>query len=165
MAGFTQAVFLAGAALILVFQSIDRLIDPALITSVDFGLGVVVVSLVAAACLVVMQTWVVKKTGSTAIAADRAHYLTDVAVNVAVLFALGVTKLTGWTRADPVFALAISLYMVWGAYGISQQALTQLLDANCRRRNGNASGRLCSMRWCAGCARSADTLCGRSNLC
>ena len=31
-----------------------------------------------------------------------------VAVNVAVLIALGVTKLTGWTRADPAFALAIS---------------------------------------------------------
>jgi ferrous-iron efflux pump FieF len=128
VAGFTQAVFLAGAAVILVFQSIDRLISPELITSIDLGLWVIVVSLIAAAGLVVMQTWVVKRTGSTAIAADRAHYLTDVAVNVAAFLALGATKLTGWTRADPVFALAISAYMVWNAYGISQQALTQLLD-------------------------------------
>jgi ferrous-iron efflux pump FieF len=128
VAGFTQAVFLAGAALILVFQSIDRLISPELVTSIDLGLWVIVVSLIAAAGLVVMQTWVVKRTGSTAIAADRAHYLTDVAVNVAAFVALGATKLTGWTRADPVFALAISAYMVWNAYGISQQALTQLLD-------------------------------------
>ncbi len=128
VAGFTQAVFLAGAALILVFQSIDRLIFPELITSIDIGLWVIIVSLIAAAGLVAMQTWVVKRTGSTAIAADRAHYLTDVAVNVAAFLALGVTRLTGWTRADPVFALAISAYMVWNAYGISQQALTQLLD-------------------------------------
>lgn len=128
VAGFTQAVFLAGAALILVFQSIDRLISPELITSIDLGLWVIVVSLIAAAGLVAMQTWVVKRTGSTAIAADRAHYLTDVAVNVAAFLALGVTRLTGWTRADPVFALAISAYMVWNAFGISQQALTQLLD-------------------------------------
>jgi ferrous-iron efflux pump FieF len=128
VAGFTQAVFLAGAALILAFQSIDRLIVPQRVTSIDLGLWVVVASLAAAAGLVVMQTWVVKKTGSTAIAADRAHYLTDVAVNGAVLLALGVTKLTGWTRADPAFALAISLYMIWSAYGIAQQVLTQLLD-------------------------------------
>src|SRR6202041_595345 len=73
VAGFTQAVFLAGAALILVFQSIDRLISPELVTSIDLGLWVIVVSLIAAAGLVVMQTWVVKRTGSTAIAADRAH--------------------------------------------------------------------------------------------
>lgn len=128
VAGFTQAVFLAGAALILVFQSVDRLISPELITSIDLGLWVIIVSLIAAAGLVAMQTWVVKRTGSTAIAADRAHYLTDVAVNVAAFLALGVTKLTGWTRADPLFALAISGYMIWNAYGISQQALTQLLD-------------------------------------
>lgn len=128
VAGFTQAVFLAGAALILVFQSIDRLIVPASIREVDLGLGVIAGSLIAAAGLVALQTWVVKKTGSTAIAADRAHYLTDVAVNVAALLALGVTKLTGWTGADPLFALGISLYMIWSAYGISQQALTQLLD-------------------------------------
>ncbi len=49
-------------------------------------------------------------------------------MNVAAFLALGVTKLTGWTRADPLFALAISGYMIWNAYGISQQALTQLLD-------------------------------------
>jgi ferrous-iron efflux pump FieF len=128
VAGFTQAVFLAGAALTLAFQSIDRLIVPERVTSIDLGLWVTVGGLAAAAGLVVMQTWVVKKTGSTAIAADRAHYLTDVAVNGAVLLALGVTKLTGWTRADPAFALAISIYMIWSAYGISQQVLTQLLD-------------------------------------
>ncbi len=128
VAAFTQAVFLAGTALILAFQSIDRLIAPELITSIDLGLWVIAGSLVVAAGLVAMQSWVVSKTGSTAIAADRAHYLTDVAVNGAVLVALGVTKLTGWTRVDPLFALAISVYMVWSAYGISQQALTQLLD-------------------------------------
>ena len=128
VAAFTQAVFLAGTALILAFQSIDRLIAPELITSIDLGLWVIAGSLAVAAGLVAMQSWVVSKTGSTAIAADRAHYLTDVAVNGAVLVALGVTKLTGWTRVDPLFALAISVYMVWSAYGISQQALTQLLD-------------------------------------
>jgi ferrous-iron efflux pump FieF len=128
VAAFTQAVFLAGTALILAFQSIDRLIAPELISSIDLGLWVIAGSLAAAAGLVAMQSWVVRRTGSTAIAADRAHYLTDVAVNGAVLVALGVTKLTGWTRVDPLFALAISVYMVWSAYGISQQALTQLLD-------------------------------------
>jgi cation diffusion facilitator family transporter len=49
-------------------------------------------------------------------------------VNVAVLAALLVTKQTGWTRADPAFALAISGYMLWNAYGIAGTALAQLLD-------------------------------------
>jgi hypothetical protein len=72
--------------------------------------------------------WVVRRTGSTAIAADRAHYLTDIAVNLAVLTALGVTKLTGWHRADPAFGLGISGYMLTNALGIARAALIQLLD-------------------------------------
>ncbi len=67
-------------------------------------------------------------TGSTAIKADRAHYATDIAFNVAVLIALGVTEATGWTRADPIFALGIAAYMLWSAYHITHEALEQLLD-------------------------------------
>jgi ferrous-iron efflux pump FieF len=128
IASFTQATFLAGAALVLTFQSVDRLIYPASLGALHIGLWVILVSLLAAAGLVAMQSWVVQKTGSTAIAADRAHYLTDVAVNAAVLIALGVTKWTGWQQADPIGALAISAYMLWNAQRIAKAALVQLLD-------------------------------------
>jgi cation diffusion facilitator family transporter len=128
VAAFTQATFLAGAALVLAFQSIERLLFPQMITSLTLGVWVIGVSPMAAAALVAMQTWVVKRTGSTAIAADRAHYMTDVAVNAGVLAALVITKFTGWQRADPTFALFISGYMLWNARQIAQDALTQLLD-------------------------------------
>lgn len=96
VAGFAQAAFLAGAAFALIFQSVDRLIFPQPIKEIGLGLGVISLSLLAAGGLVALQTWVVRQTGSTAISADRAHYLTDVAVNIAVLAAFGVTKFTGW---------------------------------------------------------------------
>jgi cation diffusion facilitator family transporter len=92
------------------------------------GLAVIIGSLVAASGLVTLQTWVVRQTGSTAIAADRAHYLTDIAVNVAVLLALGITRYTGAQRADPIFALGISGYMLWNSRHIAMDALKQLLD-------------------------------------
>lgn len=133
VAGFTQASFLAGAALVLAFQSTERLIFPQMLGSLDLGVWIITISLLAAIGLVTMQTWVLKKTGSTAIAADRAHYLTDVALNAAVLLALTTTKYTGWKRADPTFALLISLYMLWSARRIAQAALTQLLDRELSR--------------------------------
>jgi cation diffusion facilitator family transporter len=108
VAAFTQATFLAGAAVVMAFQSVERFLFPEPVASLDFGVWVIVGSLLTAAVLVLMQTWVVKKTGSTAIAADRAHYQTDVAVNAAVLVALAVTNFTGWERADPAFAFVIS---------------------------------------------------------
>lgn len=128
VAALLQAVFLAGAGLALAFQSIQRLVSPEPLTDVDLGLWVMVGSLLAAAGLVAMQTWVVRRTGSTAIAADRAHYLTDVAVNLAVLAALGIARLTGWERVDPAFALAISAYMIWSSRSIALGALRQILD-------------------------------------
>jgi cation diffusion facilitator family transporter len=128
IAGFTQATFLAGAAMVLAFQSVERLVFPHPTEALEIGVWVIAGSLVAATALVVMQTWVLKKTGSTAIAADRAHYMTDVALNASVLVALGATRFTGWQRADPLFALAISVYMLWNARSIANEVLTQLLD-------------------------------------
>lgn len=128
VAAFTQAAFLAGAAATLTFQSIQRLIFPTPIESLEIGVWIIAVSLVAACGLVAMQSYVVRQTGSTAIKADRAHYATDIAFNSAVLIGLGVTGWTGWTRADPIFALGIAAYMLWSAHGIVGDALAQLLD-------------------------------------
>ena len=128
VAGFTQATVLTGAALVLAFQSAERLIFPEQIEQIGVGIAVILVSLAAAIGLVLVQTWVVRQTSSTAIAADRAHYLTDIAVNLAVLSALGVTRATGWERADPAFALAIAGYMLWSSYKIAMDVLEQLLD-------------------------------------
>ena len=128
LAAFAQGVVLGGAGIVLALQSAVRLVMPAELTQVAFGVWVVIGSLVVASGLVVMQTMVVRRTGSAAIAADRAHYIADVAVNLSALAALVVTARTGWHRADPAFALAISLYMLWNSYRIGAAAMTQLLD-------------------------------------
>ena len=128
VAAFTQASFLAGAAVVLTFQSIQRLVSPVSLDALEIGVWLIGASLLAALGLVAMQTWAVQRTGSTAIAADRAHYLADIALNAAVLLALGLTHWTGWTRADPAFALVISAYMLRNAYAIAREALEQLLD-------------------------------------
>ena len=128
VAAFTQATFLAGSAFVLAFQSVERFVFPIPLDALEVGVVLIAGSLLAACGLVALQSWVVSRTGSTAIAADRAHYLTDIALNAAVLAGLGVTQITGWTRADPAFALVISGYMLWNAYGIAHEALEQLLD-------------------------------------
>ena len=128
VAAFVQGMFLAGAAVALSLQSIGRLITPQPLTHLGFGLWVMLGSTLAAILLVALQSFVTARTGSTAVAADRAHYLTDIAVNLAALAALAVTAKTGWDRADPGFAFAISVYMLWNAKGIAGHALKQLLD-------------------------------------
>ncbi len=128
VAAFVQALLLAGAAIALGIESGQRLMYPEPLSQTGFGIWVIILSSFAAMALVSVQTYVVARTGSTAIAADRAHYVTDVAVNIAVLAALLLDRYLGWTRADAAGALAISLYMLWNARGMATEALVQLLD-------------------------------------
>lgn len=128
LAAFTQAILLAATGIVFGAQSVWRLLYPEPLVGVEMGLAVAAGSLVTSGFLVAMQTRVLRRTGSTAIAADRAHYLTDVVVNLAVLAALAVAWSTGWERSDPAFALVIALYMLWNASGIAGAASAQLLD-------------------------------------
>jgi ferrous-iron efflux pump FieF len=128
VAALIQALLLAGAALALGIESAQRVITPEPLKDIGFGIWVIIGSTVAAIALVSVQSYVVKRTGSTAIAADRAHYVTDVAVNIAVLGALVLDRFFGWTRSDAIGALAIACYMLWNAWGMAQHALVQLLD-------------------------------------
>jgi len=128
LAAFTQAVLLATTGIVFGAQSLWRLLFPEPLSGLDIGLAVAAGSVVTSGALVAMQSWVLRRTASTAIAADRAHYLTDVVVNLAVLVSLAVSWATGWARADPAFALAIALYMLWNASSIARAASVQLLD-------------------------------------
>ncbi|WP_406706619.1 cation diffusion facilitator family transporter [Sodalis sp.] len=128
IAAFVQAMLLAAAGVALGIESVSRLITPQALAAQGLGIIVIVVSTLCASLLVTMQTLVVKHTQSTAIAADRAHYITDIAVNIAVLCALVLEHQFGWIRADASGALAISCYMVWNARGMIRAAMLQLLD-------------------------------------
>ncbi|NDL62657.1 cation diffusion facilitator family transporter [Acerihabitans arboris] len=128
VAAFVQALLLGGAGLALGMESSQRLIHPQPLMQHGLGIWVIVGSTLCTGALVAMQTFVVKKTASTAIAADRAHYVTDIAVNMAVLCALVLDSVFGWTRSDAIGALAISCYMIWNARGMAISALRQLLD-------------------------------------
>ncbi|CAJ0998423.1 Ferrous-iron efflux pump FieF [Sodalis praecaptivus] len=128
IAAFVQAMLLAAAGVALGIESVSRLITPQALATQGLGIIVIVVSTLCASLLVIMQTLVVKYTQSTAIAADRAHYITDIAVNIAVLCALVLEHQCGWIRADASGALAISCYMDWNARSMIRAAMLKLLD-------------------------------------
>ncbi len=113
---------------VLAAQSCWRLICPQPLAAVTLGVWVAASGVAIASLLAVMQTWVVHHTGSTAIAADRTHYVADAVLNGAVLAALALTSATGWQRLDPIFALVINGYMIRSARNVAVVASRQLLD-------------------------------------
>ena len=114
--------------MVLSAQSLWRLLYPQPLSAFALGAAVAAGGLGISSLLVVMQTWVVRRTGSSAIAADRAHYISDVALNGAVLVALVLTRASGWARMDPLFALGIAGYMIVNAWRVAVSAASQLLD-------------------------------------
>jgi ferrous-iron efflux pump FieF len=86
-----------------------------------------VLAIVMTLVLLVIQRYVINKTGSTAIRADSLHYLTDLLTNVSVLVALYLATL-GWIWADPVFAIGVAVYIFYSAFQIGQEAFQHLMD-------------------------------------
>jgi len=128
LAAFMQALLLAGAGCTLVFQSLRHLVHPKGLSNLDAGLLMTGGSLLAVGCLVAVQSWVIRRTRSAAIIADRQHYVADIVVNIGVLISLGTSWLTHWNRVDPSIGLALSLYMIWCAWAMVRDALQALLD-------------------------------------
>jgi cation diffusion facilitator family transporter len=128
LAAFTQGVLLGSTAVVLGAESLWRLIYPQPLTAITFGLWIAAGGFAISSLIAAMQSWVVRRTGSTAIAADRTHYLMDAVMNGAVLAALALTRATGWERADPAFALLIAGFMIAGASRVAEPASRQLLD-------------------------------------
>jgi ferrous-iron efflux pump FieF len=77
--------------------------------------------------LLAIQRYVIKRTDSTAIKADSLHYKTDLLTNLSILLALYLSTL-GWTWADPVFAIAVAIYIFSSAFHIGHEAFQQLMD-------------------------------------
>ncbi len=127
LAGLAQAAFIAGSAIFLVFHAIDRLRYKHDVEQIGIGVGVMAVAIVLTLVLLAIQRYVIRKTGSTAIRADSLHYFTDLLTNLSVLLALYLSS-RGWTWADPVFAIAVAVYIFFSAFHIGHDAFQQLMD-------------------------------------
>jgi len=128
LGAFAQAGFVGGSALILASQSIQRLISPQTISQGRLGIAVMLLAIALSAGLVLFQRAVVRRTGSVAIRADSLHYRGDLLMNLAVIGALVLTEATGSALIDPLLALAIVAWLLYGAARVARYALDILMD-------------------------------------
>nr|WP_041771361.1 cation diffusion facilitator family transporter [Psychromonas sp. CNPT3] len=127
LAGLSQAAFITGSAVFLMFNGIAAFINGQQMTSSHIGIIVMIFSVVITLALVLFQNYVVKKTGSMAIKADSLHYRTDIVLNGAVLLAIILTGF-GWYWIDALFSILVSFYILYGAWEIGLQSINALMD-------------------------------------
>ena len=78
--------------------------------------------------LLAWQRHVIRSTGSVAIKTDNVHYKSDLYLNLAVIAALVLDRYVGVAGADPLFGLLIALWLAWGAWRASSEAIDHLMD-------------------------------------
>lgn len=128
LAGLGQAAFIGGSGVFLLFEAGRRLMTPVPIENGSVGLIVMLFSIALTLGLVTYQKWVIRRTGSIAIGADSLHYTSDLLVNLGVIAALILGSQFGWTRADPLIALGVSLFILISAWQVISGSLNLLMD-------------------------------------
>ena len=128
IAGLGQAAFITGSAVFLLFEAGDRLIHPSPVENGAIGVGVMAFSIVLTFALVQFQRYVVRSTGSVAISADSLHYKGDLLMNASVILALVLSTQLGWHTLDPIFAIAIAIYILSAAWKIATNSFDMLMD-------------------------------------
>jgi ferrous-iron efflux pump FieF len=128
LAALAQVVLIAVSAIGIFWRATDRLLNDRVTADAASGIAVSVAAIAATLLLLLYQRRVISSTGSVAIATDHVHYQSDLLLNLSVIAALALEQYVGLGGADAAFGIAIALWLAWGAWRASSQAIDQLMD-------------------------------------
>ena len=128
LAAMFQVILIALSAAGIAFRAITHLVEGQPTAAMEEGIAVSLVAIAATLALLAWQRHVLRRTGSIAIQTDHLHYQSDLFLNMAVIAALVLDQQLGFSRADPLFGLAIAAWLLWGAWRAAGEAIDHLMD-------------------------------------
>lgn len=128
IAALFQSAFITGVAIFLLLEAFSRFFNPGPVSSIDFSIGVMLVSMIMSVVIVTVQRFCMKKAPSLAVEADSAHYSSDVLVNAGAIATLLALRAGAPAIIDPVFAMLVFVYLVFTVRHIGQKAIDMLMD-------------------------------------
>ena len=128
LAGVAQSGFIAASAGGVVLTVLDRYLHPRALQAEMAGVAVSAVAVLLTVGLMALQGYVVRRTGSLAVTADRAHYTTDLVTNIVVGIGLVASSQLQQPLIDLVAALGVAAYLVSGAWSIARTSVNVLMD-------------------------------------
>jgi ferrous-iron efflux pump FieF len=128
LAGVAQAGFITASAGGLLLTVVDRFLHPRPVQAELVGALVSALAVVLTLALMLFQNHVVRRTGSLAITADRAHYTTDFVNNIAVGIGIWLSSRLNEPLIDLAVAVGVALYLGAGAWSIGRDAINVLMD-------------------------------------
>jgi ferrous-iron efflux pump FieF len=128
LVALAQVVLITVSAIGIGVRAADRLVNGARTHAMGDGIAVSVLAIALTFVLLWYQRRVIARTGSVAIKTDNVHYKSDLMLNGSVIVALVLEQALHVTGADALFGIAIALWLLWGAFRASSEAVAQLMD-------------------------------------
>lgn len=128
LGGLAQGIIISFSGIFLLFETANRLFNPAPLKRLDVGLGVMILSILLTFALICFQRFVIKKTNSLAVDADHAHYTGDIIMNTGIIISMLFSYLLGWQWMDSLFAFFVAFYLFYNAYRIISKVQSILMD-------------------------------------
>jgi cation diffusion facilitator family transporter len=128
ISGFFEAMLLFFVAGMIVYEAIKKLMHPAPVERLDWGIGVMLVSV--AVNIVISRTLfrIAKKEKSIALEADGMHLWVDVLTSVSVIAGLVAIKFTHWTVLDPLIAILVACLIGKASLDLTKKSVSDLAD-------------------------------------
>jgi ferrous-iron efflux pump FieF len=128
LVALAQVALITVSAIGIGWRAIDRLINGASTEAMGDGVAVSLLAIVFTFALLWYQGRVIARTGSVAIKTDNIHYKSDLFLNLTVVIALVLEQALHIAGADAVAGIGIALWLMWGAWRASHEAVNQLMD-------------------------------------
>ncbi len=130
LAGLAEAVLIFAAAILIVIEAIQKLVQGTELETVDLGIAVMLVSTVGNLVAGRLVMRVAKETQSLALEADAWHHTTDVLTSLGVAVGLVAVRLTGLAWLDPLVAIGVAIFICKAAWDITRTSIHDLMDAS-----------------------------------
>ncbi|MEM6338892.1 MAG: cation diffusion facilitator family transporter [Pseudomonadota bacterium] len=126
LAIFSQSIFFFASCLFMLFSSGRALYFGDAPENPEVGANAMYVCIFLTFVLVCYQSYVVKRTGSKIIAADKLHYFSDFLTNIVVVMSLYLSS-SMW-YIDAIAGIGIAIYIMHASYVLFRDAIRNLSD-------------------------------------
>ncbi len=123
-----EAVLIIVAALWIAYEAVDKLRSPQQPEMLEWGIGLMLISIIVNYIVSGRLMKVAKETESQALEADALHLRADIWTSIAVLIGLSAIHFGGPAWIDPVIALAVAVIIFRAGYRMTIKSFAELID-------------------------------------
>jgi cation diffusion facilitator family transporter len=128
VSGYIEAVLIFFAAVLIIHEAIDKIVNKTGVELIWLGLIIMGVSIILNWFVSRRLMAVAKKYNSIALEADALHLSTDIYTSLGVMVGLGIVQITGYKIIDPIVAIFVATLIIGAAYKLTRKSVSDLVD-------------------------------------